>query len=85
MSGFGGFGPSTGRFVQVCESSEIRRRRVGSVPPAIAALAFTALFLGVIFGTTLIYKNEEILGTILLIAPVAFIVALVIWTKKASK
>ncbi|MCJ7490358.1 MAG: hypothetical protein MUO87_09525 [Thermoplasmata archaeon] len=81
-----GYGPSAGRFVQVCESSEmILRRKTSPMPPAIGALAFVALFLGVISGMTLIHENEEVLGAILLIAPVALVVFLVIRAIKAPK
>lgn len=55
------------------------------MPPVIGALVFVALFLGVISGMTLIHENEEILGAILIIAPVALVVFLVIRAIKAPK
>jgi hypothetical protein len=81
-----GYGPSVGRLVHICESSEMRlMRKTRPMPPAIGVIAFVALFLGVISGMTLIHENEEVLGAILLIAPIAFVVLLVIWTIRAPK
>jgi len=81
-----GFGPSSGRVVHASEPYEMSVRwRVRSVPPVIGALVFVALFLGVISGMTLIHENEEILGAILIIAPVALVVFLVIRAIKAPK
>jgi hypothetical protein len=82
MAGFGGIGPSTGRLVEVCESSEARLERARYLPPVIWALSFAALFLGVLAGTTLIHLGEELLGVILLIAPVAFVVSLVLFKRR---
>jgi len=81
-----GFGPSTGRFEEVCESSEIRLKMKNEpMPPVIGVLGIVAVVLGILFGATLIYENEEILGVILLIATVALVVLLVIWAVKARR
>ncbi len=77
----GGFGPSTGRVVEVCESSEARfRRATRSDPPITAVYALVALFLGGVSGMTLLYENERILGAVVLVATAAAVVLLVIWT-----
>jgi hypothetical protein len=78
-----GFGPSTGRLVEVCESPETRvRMATRSTPSVVGILAFTAAFLGFVFGATLISENEEMLGAALLIVAVALVVAPIIWTIK---
>lgn len=85
MVGLGGIGPSTGRLVEVCESSEIRFRRARSTPPVIWALVFAAVFLGVLSGMTLIYLSEVVLGAILLTVPFALILLLVIRSIRAPR
>jgi len=82
----GGFGPSTGRVAQVCESSETRlRMTTRPTPPVVGILAFVAAFLGFVFGATLIYENEEMLGVVLLIVAVILVVFPVIWTIKTRR
>ena len=76
----GGFGPSTRRLVEASEPFENRKIIVKSMPPAIGALAFVGAFLCFIFGTTLFYENEEILGSALLVSAVALIAAPIILT-----
>ena len=49
------------------------------MPPVVGILAFTAAFLGFVFGATLIYEKEEILGAVLLIVAVTLVVLPVIW------
>lgn len=79
----GGFGPSTGRVVEVCESSEAKlRMKTRSMPPVVGMLAFVAAFLGFVFGVTLIYENEEMPGAVLLIVAVTLVVLPIIWTVK---
>jgi hypothetical protein len=81
-----GFGPSTGRLVEVGESSETRiSMKTKPMPPVIGALAFAAVFLGVIFGMTSICEDEEMLGAILLITTAALVVLMVIWTIRAPE
>ena len=81
-----GFGPSTGRLVEVGESSETRlKMKTASLPPIVGRLGAVAVVLGIIFGTTLIYENEEMLGAILLIATVALVVILIIWTIRTRR
>ncbi len=80
------FGPSSRRLVHASEPYQMSVRwRVRSVPPVIGVLVFVALLLGVVSGVTLIYENEEILGAILIIAPVALVVFLVIRAIKTPK
>jgi hypothetical protein len=81
-----GFGPSSGRLVHASEPYGMSVRwRVRSVPPVVGALVFAAVFLGAISGLTLIHENEEILGAILIIAPVTLAAFLVIRAVKAPK
>jgi hypothetical protein len=79
----GGFGPSTGRTVEVCESPETRvMLATRSTPPIVSILFFTAAFLAFVFGVTLIYDNERTFGAALLVLAVALVVAPIIWTIK---
>jgi len=55
------------------------------IPPVIGALAFAAAFLGFVFGVTLIYENEEMLGAFLLIVAVTLVVLPVIWTLRIRR
>ncbi len=72
--------------MEVGESSEMRlKMKRASMPPVIGVLASVAMVLVIIFGVTLIYENEGMLGAILLIAMVALVVLLVIWTIRAPK
>jgi len=81
-----GFGPSTGKFVQVCESSEMRfATKTKSLPPVVGALAFAVGFIGILSGMTLMHLDEEPLGTIILTSTVAFIVLLAVWTIRSAK
>ena len=81
-----GFGPSTGRLVEVGESPDTRlKMKTASLPPVVGLLGAVVVALGIIFGTTLIYENEEILGAILLIATVALVVLVIIWTIKTRR
>ncbi len=78
-----GFGPSTQRLVEVNESFETKlKMSTRPMPPAIGILAFTAAFLCFVFGVTLIYENEKVLGSVLLIVGVALVVLPIIWTIK---
>jgi hypothetical protein len=79
----GGFGPSTGRLVEVNESPDTRAAMtIRTVPPAASILALTAAFFGFLFGMTLLYENEKILGLVLLIAAVVLVALTVYWTIK---
>lgn len=74
-----GFGPSSGRLVEVCETPDTTRAiKTRSIPPAVGALAFVAVFLGVVFGATLIHLDEPVGGSALLAAAVAIVVVLTI-------
>jgi len=82
----GGFGPSTGRTGEVCESSEMRFRwATRTMPPVAPILAFAAAFLGFVFGATLVYEDEEMLGAVLLIVAVTLVVLPVIWTVRSRR
>jgi len=59
--------------------------KTASLPPVVGLLGAVVVVLGIIFGTTLIYENEEILGAILLIATVALVVLVIIWTIKTRR
>jgi nitrate/nitrite transporter NarK len=84
--GGGGFGPSTQRFVEVCETSEMRfKTKTAYVPSVIGVLGSVAVFFGILSGLTLIYENEEIRGAILLIAAVVLVVLMLIWTLRARR
>jgi hypothetical protein len=75
----GGFGPSTGKLVEVCESPEARfTRATRSVPPVSAILTFAAVFLGVLSGITILHDREMILGAVLLVATAAAVSLLVV-------
>ncbi len=79
----GGFGPSTGRTVEVCESSETRAMMATrSTPPVLGILSFTGALLAFVFGITFIYDNEETLGGALLILAFALVTAPIIWAIK---
>jgi hypothetical protein len=86
MGNFGGFGPSTGRTAEVCESPEtsvkMATMEVRSTPPVVLILSFTAAFLSFVFGVTFIYEDRETLGAGLLILAAALVVAPIIWTIK---
>ncbi len=74
-----GFGPSSGRLVEVCETPDTTRAiKTRSLPPAVGALAFVAVFLGVVFGTTLIHLDESVAGSALLVAAAAVVVVLTV-------
>lgn len=79
----GGFGPSTGRLVEVCEPSDARiLRETKALPPAVWAIAFAVSFLGIVIGTTYLYENESFLGWTILIATAAVVVLLLVWQKR---
>ena len=84
MINIGGFGPSTGRVAEVCESSETSVKmaaiEVRSTPPVLLLLSFTAAFLAFVFGVSFIYENRETLGAGLLILAGALVVVPIIWT-----
>ena len=79
----GGFGPSSGRFAEACESSEAKlKMKTQPLPPAFRILAIAIAFLSFVFGATLIYENQEMPGAVLLIVAVTLVVLPVIWTVK---
>jgi len=64
----GSFGPSTGRLVEVGESSDTRvKMNTRETPPVAWILSLTTAFLSFVFGATLLYENETILGLLLMI------------------
>gem|GEM_PF-3369426 len=81
-----GFGPSTGRIVQACESSDMRlATKTKSLPPAVGALAFAVAFLGIISGMALVQLDEALLGAIILTSTVATLAFLTVWTIRLKK
>ncbi len=82
----GGFGPSSGRFVEACESSDVRGRiKTKSMPPAVGVLAFAAAFFGFVFGVMFLYEDKETLGAVLLILAVILVALPVIWTIRTRR
>jgi hypothetical protein len=81
-----GFGPSTGRYKDVCESSEARlRAKTSSRYPAVGALGSLAVVLGLIYSTVLFYEGQVVTGAILLVAISALIVLIVVYTVRTSR
>ncbi len=75
-----GFGPSTGRFAELCETSENRtfmNRR--PVPPVVGIFSMIAAFFCFVFGATSVNDNLVIPGTLLLIAGTVLVALTVIW------
>jgi hypothetical protein len=78
---FGGFGPSTRRFVEATETVDNRRLyKTKGIPPAVAVLIFVVGFIGTIYGLTKIYEGQEFLGGMVLVFVVAVIAFLVVRT-----
>ena len=50
-----------------------------SKPTVVGVIAFVGAFLALVFGVTLIYDGDAILGAVLLIAATAFVVVPVVW------
>jgi len=79
----GGFGPSSGRLVEVCEPSDARiLRETKALPPVVWAIAFAVSFLGVVIGMTYLYEDELFIGWTILIATAAVVVLLLIWQRR---
>ena len=76
-----GFGPTTGRVVHLCETTEGRIAAKRIVPPAMGVLAFVTAFLGFFYGLTQYYRGHELLGIVILSAVVSMILILVVWTR----
>ena len=80
-----GFGPSSGRFVEVCESMESRlTTKTKSRPPALGGLVFVAAIIFVLSGITCIYDGEVPLGAALLGAAAAVVVFYAVRAARAS-
>jgi hypothetical protein len=81
-----GFGPSSGRTLEVCESSERNRGwKTRSAPPVLVALAAYAAALGLLYGTVKLYEGTVIPGTLILIASAALIAFLAVHTFMVPK
>jgi len=86
MSIGGGFGPSSGRLVEVTESSEARlKRNTRPLPPAASALALAGAFLMFVIGLTLVYDHEILLGSVLVLAGVVLVVLPIWWILKTRE
>ena len=81
-----GFGPSSGRLVEACESSESRLvTKTKSSPPVIGALASVAAALGMLYGTTLVWDKQELLGAIVLASTVALAALAIVLAVRTSR
>ncbi len=84
MSIGAGFGPSSGRVVEVNEPHEIRRKTlVAPMPPVVGALSVMAAFLCFVAGFTLIYEEKAALGYAALLAAFAIVGGVILWVARA--
>lgn len=69
-----GFGPSSGRLVHSCESTDARlKSKTAPMPPIVGMLSAVGAVLSLLFGVSLLYEGETVPGAVVLAATAALV------------